>query len=142
MKQVKRIWAPALFGLWTAFILSRSLQPAVVSAEESGRLLVLLQQILPLELTNHVVRKAAHLIEYAMLGFLGWFVFARRRSWERPAFAAVLCLLVALCDETVQLFVEGRAGMVADIWLDLAGALGGVLTAMILRWMARKCRKA
>ena len=141
MKKVKHMWAPVLFGAWTIFIFARSLQPAGISKEESGRLLFFLQQWVPFELTQHVVRKAAHFVEYAALGFLGWFTFELRHGWERPTFAMVLCLLVALCDETIQLFVEGRGGMVADIWLDLAGVLGGVVAGAVLQMLVRRILK-
>lgn len=140
MKKQCNIWFAAAFALWTVFIFVRSMQPAGVSNEESGRLLALLQQLVPFELTNHMVRKAAHFIEYAVLGFLGWFAVGRS-GWERPGFALVSCLLVALCDETIQLFVDGRAGMVADIWLDLAGALGGVLAGAIVQKLVHCVKK-
>ena len=141
MKKVKSMWAPVLFGVWTIFIFVRSLQPAGVSNEESGRLLLVLQQLVPFELTQHMVRKAAHFIEYAVLGFFGWFVFESRRSWERTAFALSACLLAALCDETIQLFVEGRAGMVADIWLDMTGVFGGVLVGAVVQMLFWRFRK-
>ena len=35
--------------------------------------------------------------------------------------------MIPFVDETIQLFVEGRSGQVSDVWLDLAGALCGLL---------------
>lgn len=141
MKKTISIWAAVFFVLWTAFIFARSLRPAGASNEESGRLLLLLQQLFPFELTNHLVRKAAHVIEYAVLGLLGRFTFEGQRGWERSGYALVACLLVALCDETIQLFVEGRAGMVADIWLDMAGVCCGVLAGAVVQILFRRLRK-
>ena len=36
-------------------------------------------------------------------------------------------LLAAVIDETIQLFVEGRAGMIVDVWIDLGGVVFGSL---------------
>ena len=141
MKKTINIWVAVFFALWTVFIFARSLQPAGLSNQESGTILGFLEQLLPFELSNHIVRKAAHVIEYAVLGLLGRFTFEGRRGWERPAFALAACLMVALCDETIQLFVEGRAGMVADIWLDMAGAFGGVLVGTVMQMLFRCLQK-
>ena len=140
MKKRKNLWAPILFGLWTVYIFARSLQPADLSNEESGRILSILEQLLPFALSNHFVRKVAHFVEYGVSGFFGWFVFESRRGWERPAFSMTLCLLTALCDETIQLFVEGRGGMIADVWLDMAGVLGGVLGGLIVQKLVCRFR--
>ena len=44
----------------------------------------------------------------------------------------------ALCDETIQLFVPGRSGQIADVWLDTAGYLTGALLTLLI---FRLCRK-
>ena len=36
-----------------------------------------------------------------------------------------LCLLTALTDETIQLFVPGRSGELRDVWIDFAGGVLG-----------------
>ena len=46
--------------------------------------------------------------------------------------------LAALCDETIQLFVPGRSGQIADVWLDTAGCLTGALLTLLI---FRLCRK-
>ena len=46
--------------------------------------------------------------------------------------------LAALCDETIQLFVPGRSGQIADVWLDTAGYLTGALLTLLI---FRLCRK-
>ena len=42
------------------------------------------------------------------------------------------------CDETIQLFVPGRSGRIADVWLDTAGYLTGALLTLLI---FRLCRK-
>ena len=46
--------------------------------------------------------------------------------------------LAALCDETILLFVPGRSGQIADVWLDTAGYLTGALLTLLI---FRLCRK-
>lgn len=48
----------------------------------------------------------------------------------------------ALCDETIQLFVPGRSGQIADVWLDTAGYLTGALLTLLIFRLCRKQPKA
>lgn len=143
MKKRGNMWAVILFVLWTAFIFARSMQPAGLSNEESEKVLSILEQLPSSGVSNHVVRKAAHVIEYAVLGCLGWFAFDwhEKRRWERALFAQMACFFVALCDETIQLFVEGRGGKVSDVWLDAAGALGGVVVSVCVQRLYQRVKK-
>ena len=50
--------------------------------------------------------------------------------------------LAALCDETIQLFVPGRSGQIADVWLDTAGYLTGALLTLLIFRLCRKRPKA
>jgi len=68
-----------------------------------------------------VLRKLAHLAEYAILGVL------LVRATRRPAAAVFLAGLYAVSDEVHQTFVDGRAGAPLDVAIDTAGALAGVL---------------
>jgi len=68
-----------------------------------------------------VLRKLAHLAEYAILGML------LLRAVRRPAVALALGGLYAVSDEVHQTFVEGRVGAVLDVAIDTLGVLAGVL---------------
>ena len=57
--------------LWLCFIYTRSSKPAVVSDQESGWVLELLQRLIP-SVSMRLVRKLAHFTEYAVLGGLLW----------------------------------------------------------------------
>ena len=57
-----------------AFIFMHSLTPATLSAEESGAVTDWLTNLIPFQLTDHIVRKMAHFTEYSVLGFLTSFV--------------------------------------------------------------------
>lgn len=131
---------PILTILWTAMIFSFSLQSGEDSSSISsglGRWIV--QTFLPFaedlllgnwEVVHLLVRKAAHFTEFLILGLLvsgsvsGLVPCLRFRH---KAIAWLICVLVASCDETIQLFVGGRAGRVTDVLLDSCGALVGVL---------------
>lgn len=40
-------------------------------------------------------------------------------------------LLTAVIDETIQLNVPGRAGMITDVWLDFSGVLTGAVLMLV-----------
>jgi len=76
-----------------------------------------------------ILRKLAHLAEYAILGAL------LDRALRRPqlAVAIVFAALYAVTDEVHQAFVEGRHGAPLDVGIDTVGALVGVFL-----WRRRK----
>jgi VanZ family protein len=91
-----------------------------------------------------IVRKCAHLAEYAVLALLLW--RALRKSpgpgvprWHWPVAGLVLALvaLYAASDEFHQTFVPSREGCVTDVVLD---AIGGALGLLCL-WAAGRWRK-
>jgi VanZ family protein len=73
-----------------------------------------------------VLRKLAHLTEYAILGAL--LLRAARRPWLALALAA----LYAASDEVHQHFVEGRHAAPLDVAIDALGALAGILAWRVL----------
>jgi VanZ family protein len=76
-----------------------------------------------------VLRKLAHLSEYALLGLL------LARAVRRPGLAVALAAAYAVTDELHQTFVEGRHGAPLDVGIDTLGALVGVLVWS--RWSRR-----
>jgi VanZ family protein len=68
-----------------------------------------------------VLRKAAHVTEYAVLGLL----LARALLREVPAFA--LGVAYAVTDELHQSFVRGRHASAVDVAVDSLGLVVGVL---------------
>lgn len=96
---------------------------------------------------NHVVflvRKCAHLSEYAVLAMLVW--RARRRhlritthSWPWPAAAEALwfAVLYAATDELHQTFVPSREGCLRDVCIDSSGAVAG----LFLLWLVGRWRR-
>ena len=99
-------WLPVL--LWAALIFAFSSIPSLSSG---------------LGVWDTVLRKGAHMTEYAVLAFL----LARALASEAPAFVAGL--LYAASDELHQSFVRGRHSSPVDVAIDAVG-----LTAGILAW--------
>ena len=95
------------------------------------------------EAINHPVRKCAHALEYAVLGFLlsGTIIASktsvdspgRRVFYMRQAFLAfAIAVAYAVSDEIHQLFVPGRAGMLKDVLIDSSGAIVGVVVFSLM----------
>ena len=131
-------WVVA-FCCWTLFVWGHSLVQGPQSSLESDLAVSLVRPIFEaLGVTDVgtmtlVVRKGAHLSEYAVLGVLAWGLFrARLRERGRAPFpAAFLVGLVPVCDEGIQRFVPGRSGQLGDVMIDLAGVCFGVLLALL-----------
>ncbi len=127
-------------AVWLLVIWGHSCLPAAQSGAESGALLVVVQDLLPW-MTDHVLRKCAHFAEYAVLGALTAAALRTSAHFSRPR-ALLPGPFAALCDETIQLFVPGRSGQIADVWLDTAGYLTGALLTLLIFRLCRKQPKA
>ena len=110
-----------------AFIWGNSLESAVESSLKSGRVRELIEPLLELlvgqgNVTDRMVRKLAHLTEFAVLGALLLLLTAAafRVRLQSVLNCQFFLLLAALTDETIQLFT-GRGSQVRDVWLDFAG---------------------
>ena len=91
-------------------------------------------------LLHFLIRKAAHLTEYAILARLLLRAFragaARAWHWRWATLSFVLVAIYAGLDEYHQAFTQSRTAAVADSMLDIAG---GLLALMFLwhRWQRR-----
>jgi VanZ family protein len=96
-------WLPVV--LWAGVIFTISSVPSL----DSG-----------LGVWDTVLRKAAHVGEYAILGALLY------RAVRREPTAVLLGSLYAVTDEVHQSFVAGRHGSPLDWLIDTAGVVAGV----------------
>ena len=89
-----------------------------------------------------VVRKTAHVVEYAILSMLLWRALRKPQKgqwglWNRGAAlgAIALAVLYAITDELHQSFVPSRQGQITDVLIDSFGAALGLLTVWLFgRW--------
>ena len=122
-------WMPA--ALWAAVVLSASTD--LFSSQHSGVwindfIIRIVGHPLPprqFDILHFLIRKAAHLTEYFILGALTFrAIRADAEGWTvRWALVAVaLATAVAAIDETHQMFVPSRTASVWDVMLDAVGA--------------------
>ncbi len=82
---------------------------------------------------SQYVRKGAHLMEYAVLSAeLSLILIIKKRKHIKGfAVCFLLCSMIALIDESIQVF-SGRSGEIQDIWIDNGGALTGILITNLI----------
>lgn len=98
-----------------------------------------------LDRVHHLVRKTAHFLEYALLGFLTacLLLHLRRRLcpairlWQTWVAPSVFGLLYAASDEIHQMFTE-RGPRVTDVLIDFAGVVCGACVAHGAVWLVRR----
>ncbi|MGH7621589.1 MAG: VanZ family protein [Gemmatimonadaceae bacterium] len=85
---------------------------------------------------NLILRKTAHLVEYAVLGLLIYRALASvglRLPWARVRWAVALAASCAMFDEVHQTLMATRTGTPKDVVIDTLGAcLGALLAATIV----------
>ncbi len=137
---VLRIVFTTLTLALVAFIWIHSLTPASESAKESASVLEFLNKILAsigIEsgLTDFIVRKLAHFLEFTAFGALlsaTYTTYTNKLGKSIPNMLFVL-LAVPVIDETLQYFSPGRSPQVRDILIDFSGCITGLIfTALML----------
>ncbi len=90
---------------------------------------------------HHLLRKAAHAIEFAVLGFL--FVVDIYLWFAPGKIILVLMSLIPGClyaasDEIHQYYVPGRSCELGDVIIDSVGVAAGVICAMIVIFIVKR----
>jgi VanZ family protein len=144
-----KYWWPVV--IWAVVIFSASADSK--SVQHSSRLIEPFVRWLVPDISDEgvratvlLVRKTAHLVEYAIFAVLLWIGFRgsvwpeRPPRWSRRAAAAAIAgaILFAITDEIHQTFVPGRQGAVLDVIIDSIGAGGGIFACWLVgRWRKR-----
>jgi len=140
-------WLPVF--AWMTLIFSASSDSH--SYEHSSRFVEpFLHWLFPRLSENHihdiheVLRKCAHLTEYAVLALLLRRALrqpvgpdSRRWNWPDVRLTLLLVMLYAATDEFHQQFVPTRTSLVSDVFIDTSGGALGLLAL----WMAGRRRK-
>ena len=109
MKTKLIYWLPPI--LWICLIFLVSNRPAVRTTE--------------IYLTDFILKKTAHLIEYAVLSVLLFRSLRNTTSFRLTqliALALALTIFYSVTDEIHQTFVPSREGRVRDVIIDAVGA--------------------
>jgi VanZ family protein len=135
MKSFLKYWLPLVIWLGVIFVGSTNL----MSAEHTSHYIVpFLLWLKPgmsprtIWIILVVVRKCAHVTEYAILALLLWRAFRsvpilHAKTWMVFYAALLGCAVYAASDEFHQTFVKSRTPSVRDVFLDIAGAFVGLL---------------
>lgn len=142
-----RFWT--LTGSWAAVaacaavIFLLSADNATQSSARSDGLLAFLFEQLGISLTSHIIRKAAHMLEYCGFALLLYNAYLQSFRSPQPALSLLSAALYAATDEIHQYFSAGRACLLRDVFIDAAGAAAGILLAAALYrlWLYIKKRK-
>lgn len=118
------------------FIFALSAQDGVASGGLSEKIAALIvpQTAESFDIWHHLVRKSAHVLEFAAL-FLLWYgvageAFPYQTPFSQVGLPALITLLSAAADEIHQLYVPGRSAQVGDVLIDMIGVV--VLSCLIL----------
>src|SRR5664279_3454038 len=88
-----------------------------------------------LEVLNLILRKLAHVVEYAILSILLYFLFLSCDRFIWRTRSAYWCIVgasaYALTDEFHQVFVHGRGASVVECLIDVTGAASGMLVVYL-----------
>lgn len=93
-----------------------------------------------LEYLETIIRKVAHMTEYAILGIavsFSLFVYGNRRG-KLVLLNVMICVFYALTDEIHQLYVAGRSGQLLDVAIDGCGALIGCFVFLLIGRLFKK----
>ncbi|HBI73812.1 MAG TPA: hypothetical protein DEG06_04480 [Lachnospiraceae bacterium] len=136
----KLSWLPAAIIMIIIFLFSA--KPAVSSAESSRTIANAVLNIAEnfmdpaqwqedrdnvLDTVDHIVRKTAHFMEYAILASaieLHYWI-TKRKGIRFILLSILFSFLYAATDEFHQLFVPGRSGEFKDVMIDTVGAATG-----------------
>ena len=130
----------ALIIISTFFAWGQSMLPIPQSQEESGTIKEILEEVInnianvqegkPIEIPENLIRKAAHVTEYFIIGAEWMILFIDKKNYRW-----YLCWLIGFftgfIDETIQLF-SGRGSMISDVYIDSFGAILGITIVYLL----------
>ncbi len=157
LKYVDRVLSVLVVLVWMAVIFSFSAKTASSSSAMSGGIIEKVvslvdtdfktlpeaEQVKVIESWQFIVRKAAHMWEYALLGLLASNML---RSFSIKGVkgllvSPVICLVYAVSDEIHQHFVSGRACRLLDVTIDFVGAICGATVFFAAAWLINSLMK-
>lgn len=115
----------ALLIIWMIVIFVFSQMDDSISealSQSATSFLLNLKNLLLIKEFDPYIRKIAHVFEYFILGGLAYnyfrFIFNDRKVY---IYSFILSFIYACSDEIHQLFIQGRAGQMVDVFIDMIG---------------------
>ena len=133
--------------LWLCFIYGNSLKTGTESGEQSGTVYEIVSNVtnamgLGTPISHHLIRKAAHFAEFALLGILvcldlwslGAVSLRRKLYVSAPILLCSIPIIAvfASVDELLQNFSEGRGPSPKDVLIDVSGAACAAMLFTVL----------
>lgn len=147
MNKNKLIFRFSLLALWCIVIFCYSAQNGTESTNESNKVFEIVKIIffpnfdslyadeqynLTMNVT-HYIRKTAHFMVFAFLGFLSYFtLFTVKNKKKRAVYSVLISFVCACTDEFHQFFVPDRNAQITDVFIDTCGSILGTALAILL----------
>lgn len=89
-----------------------------------------------------IIRKIAHLSEYAVGGILFYSLFLtfKMSAKKQVIFSILITTIYAITDEIHQLFVPGRSGKITDVGIDVIGISIGICGLLFIIKIIQKIK--
>lgn len=129
-------WILVVACMVTIFMFSA--QPANTSSESSDACIQWIYDLFGIRLSQHIVRKTAHALEFCGLCLLFNLAFGVTTLKFKPLISFILTVLYAVSDEIHQIFVDGRACMFKDVLIDSGGAAVCIIILSIVYLIYKK----
>ncbi len=126
---------------WCFYIWSFSLKDAMASNADSEKVVKIVNKVLKditgkrRHVSAYLVRKLGHFSEFSVLGIL-LFCTLKSSKLKKMSKCCIVGILsgaaVALSDEFLQSFSDGRSPQITDALIDLSGVIFGFSLAMLV----------
>ena len=138
MKKLK-YFIPAL--IWMIFIFIMSHTNGNDSSNQTNFIAEIILKVINIDrdTLTFIIRKAAHMSEYAILLLLLYYALSNVISKHTLSLSLLVTFIYACSDEFHQLFIPGRSGQFKDVLIDTSGAL--IMLMIIFLWQRKKKSK-
>ena len=140
MKKIK-YFIPSIFLMILIFMFSH--QTGSESSGLSSQIVLWIQTYLHIPISEFIVRKAAHMSEYALLTLTLIYGFYKNHYpiQKIMIYSLIGTFLYACSDEMHQLFIGGRAGQFTDVLIDTCGGCFAIMFYYVLTKLKYKQRR-
>lgn len=140
MKKIK-YFIPSIFLMILIFMFSH--QTGSESSGLSSQIVLWIQTYLHIPITEFIVRKAAHMSEYALLTLTFIYGFYKNQYpiQKIMIYSLIGTFLYACSDEIHQLFIGGRTGQFTDVLIDTCGGCFAIMFYYVLTKLKYKQRR-